>query len=275
MQRILVVLNANKPDLNAINFACKIADAASTKLTGLLVENLYFSYVATTGIEAPYFETYRPPSGDTVVADVEQATRIFKEQCKIEGITADIIVDKGDPIEEIVFESRFADLVIIDPAISFYGDEERFPSPFVKEVLAKAECPVLLAPEKFDKVDEIVFCYDGSMSSIFAIKQFTYVMPEFRNRKVTLLHISNQSDIEFDETDRRMMDWLRAHYASVCYYALNGEVKDELFKYFFMKEDKFIVIGAYGRSTLSNFFKKSKADVLIRVVDLPLFITHK
>jgi nucleotide-binding universal stress UspA family protein len=275
MQRILLVLNANNPDLSSINFACKIADVTSTRLTGLLVENLYFSYVPATGIEAPYFETYRPPSNDTVVADIEQATRIFKEQCKIEGITAETIVDKGDPIEEIIFESRFADLVVIDPAISFYGDEERFPSPFVKEILARAECPVLLAPEKFERLDEIVFCYDGSMSSIFAVKQFTYVMPEFKSRKVTLLHISNQSDIELDETDRRMMDWLRTHYPSVCYYALKGEVKDELFKYFFMKKNKFIVIGAYGRSTLSNFFKKSNADVLIRTVDLPLFITHK
>jgi hypothetical protein len=33
-------------------------------------------------------------------------------------------------------------------------------------------------------------------------------------------------------------------------------------------------MGAYGRSMLSNFFKKSNADVLMRVVDLPLFVTH-
>ena len=72
-----------------------------------------------------------------------------------------------------------------------------------------------------------------------------------------------------------MMEWLRAHYSSVCYHVLKGESKDELFNYFFMHENKFIVMGAYGRSMLSNFFRKSEADVLIRMVDLPLFITHK
>lgn len=275
MQKILVVINAHNPDLESINFACKMAEVTKTKLTGLLVENLYFNYIPTGGLEAPYFETYRAPSNETVVADVEQVTRIFKEQCKIKGMTPEVIADKGDPIQEIVFETQFADLVIIDPDLSFYGREEQLPSHFVKEVLAKAECPILLAPEKFNRVDEVVFCYDGSPSSIFAVKQFTYLMPEFRGKKVTLLKVNKQSEIEFDESDRRMMEWLRAHYPSVCYHALKGDSKDELFKYFFMHENKFIVMGAYGRSILSNFFKKSNADVLIRTVDLPLFITHK
>ncbi|MGZ5190837.1 MAG: universal stress protein, partial [Flavisolibacter sp.] len=68
--------------------------------------------------------------------------------------------------------------------------------------------------------------------------------------------------------------WLSAHYISVDYQSLKGDVKDELFTWFFMKERKLIVMGAYGRPMLSRFFKKSNADVLIRSVDLPLFITH-
>ena len=275
MQRILIVINAHSPDLESINFACKMAEAAKSKLIGLLVENLYFNYIPTGGLEAPYFEAYRVQSNEAVVADVSQATTIFKEQCRLKGITPDIILDKGDPIEEIVFESRFADLVIIDPDLSFHDKEEQSPSHFVKEVLAKAECPVLLAPEKFDRVDEIVFCYDGSPSSMFALKQFTYALPEFRNKNVTLLRVSKQSQIEFHESDRRVMEWLRAHYPSGCYHALNGDAEDELFNYFFLSEHKLIVMGAYGRSMLSNFFRKSNADVLIRMVDLPLFITHK
>ena len=275
MQRILVVINAHNPELESISFACKMAEVTKTKLTGLLVENLYFNYIPTGGFESPYFETYGTSSNEPVVADIDQATRIFKEECKIKGITPDIIIDKGDPIQEIVFESRFADLVIIDADLSFYDNEEQLPSHFVKEVLAKAECPVLIAPEKFDRVNEIVFCYDGRLSSIFSVKQFTYVMPEFRGQKVTLLQVNNRSEVEFDESDRRMMEWLRAHYPSICYHALKGDAKDELFNYFFMQQNKLIVMGAYGRSMLSNFFRKSDADLLIRMVDLPLFITHK
>lgn len=271
----MVVLNAKNPDFSPLNFAFKLVEPASTKLTGLLVENLYFSYVPAGGIDAPYFETNRPPSRETVIADIEHSSRMFKEQCSMNGINAEIIVDKGEPIQEIIFESQFVDLIIIDPAINFYGSEEDIPSQLVKGVLAKAECPVLLAPEKYEAAEEIIFCYDGTAASIFAAKQFTYLIPEFRKKKLTLLHVSNQSDVHFDETDRRTMDWLRAHYTSVYYHSLKGETKNELFNYLFMKEKKLVVMGAYGRSTFSKFFRKSNADNLIRMVDLPIFIAHK
>ena len=185
-----------------------------------------------------------------------------------------MIVDKGEPIQEIVFESRFADLMVIDPEISFYNRDEPLPSHFVKEVLMKAECPVLLAPEKFDDIEEVVFCYDGSASSVFAIKQFSYLLPELYDKKVLLLEISQSTEERFTERHQRMMDWLRNHYHSVYFHSLYGEIKEELFHFFFMKRSMFVVIGAYGRSILSNFFKKSNADILIRTVDLPIFITH-
>jgi nucleotide-binding universal stress UspA family protein len=51
-------------------------------------------------------------------------------------------------------------------------------------------------------------------------------------------------------------------------------VEDELVNYFLMKKNKLIVMGAYGRSMLSSFFKRSSADALIRILDLPIFITH-
>ena len=99
-------------------------------------------------------------------------------------------------------------------------------------------------------------------------------MPQFKSRKVRVLELSRNSKEEYNEADRKMMEWLRANYPSVCYQSLKGDAKDGLFTYFFMAKNKIIVMGAYGRSMLSNFFRKSSADILIRTVDLPLFITH-
>jgi hypothetical protein len=33
-------------------------------------------------------------------------------------------------------------------------------------------------------------------------------------------------------------------------------------------------MGAYGRSIVSAFFRKSSAEPLFRKIDLPIFITH-
>ena len=275
MEKILLVINARKPDTASIDFACSMAALAETRLTGLFIENLFFEYIPAGGIDSPsYFETVKENAGATVTADTEQAVRIFKDACQRMTVLSEVFIDKGEPIQEVIFESRFADLLIIDPDISFYDREEQLPSHFVKEILANVECPVLLAPERFEDVEEIVFCYDGSASSVFAIKQFTYLLPEFSSKKVMLLEVNKTGNEEFTERHRRMMEWLRAHYHSAYYHALKGDVKDELFTYFFMKTKKIIVMGAYGRNMPSNFFKRSSADILMRMVDLPLFITH-
>jgi nucleotide-binding universal stress UspA family protein len=275
MEKILLVVNAHKPDNDSIDFACTIASMAQSRLTGLFIENLFFEYIPPASQDrSSYFKTQQDGTDIAVTTDTEQAVRLFKEQCKARQVEPEVYMDKGEPIQEVVFESRFADLLIIDPAMSFYKLEDQLPSHLVKEVLANAECPVLLTPEKFDSLEEIVFCYDGSASSVFAIKQFTLLFPQFSSRNVLLLEVNRTGNEEFTESHRRMVEWLKAHYHSAYYHALAGNAKDDLYAYFFMKSKKLVVMGAYGRSMLSNFFKKSNADVLMRVVDLPLFVTH-
>jgi len=275
MQRILLLLDADKPNTNLINFACHMADAARSKLIGLILENSNSGYVPAGFMDIPY------ASGSSRLKDIpatsvssERAENLIREQCRHKNIGEILFIGNADPLHKVVYETRFADLLIVDPEISLYGFSARLPSHLIREILSKSECPVLLAPEKFDEVEEVVFCYDGTASSIFAIKQFTYLFPEFRNRKVTLLEVNRSGSEEFNGGHRSMMNWLREHYHLVYYYALSGEVKDRLFTYFFLKRKKMIVMGSYGRTVLSNLFKKSSADILIRMVDLPLFIAH-
>lgn len=272
MEKILLVVDTHKPDTSSIQFACRVAAGAGSKLTGLFVENLYERHPVPGDF---YFQTV-PEKGETevVVMDTEQAIKLFVQQCAAQKVKAEAYVDKGEPIQETIYESRFADLLIVDPKMSFYSGEDQLPSHFVKEILANAECPVLLAPDQYTDAEEVVFCYDGSASSVYALKQFTYLLPQMRSKKAVLLEVNKTGKEEFGEDHRRLMAWLQAHYSTVNFRALKGTAKDELFTFFFMKQNLFVVMGSYGRSQLSNFFKHSTADVLIRTVDVPLFITH-
>jgi hypothetical protein len=69
----------------------------------------------------------------------------------------------------LIEESRFADLLIIDAETSFNRGLEANPTRFVKEILQHAECPVVISPVSFEGLDEIIFAYDGSASSVYAI----------------------------------------------------------------------------------------------------------
>jgi nucleotide-binding universal stress UspA family protein len=275
MEKILLVVDTHKPDTASIQFACRIAAGASSKLTGLFVENLYERRPERSNVYfQPTPEKPEKDKADVEVMDTDQALKLFVQECSVQKVKAETYVDKGEPIQEVIYESRFADLLIVDPKMSYYGIEDHLPSHFVKEILAGAECPVLLAPDQYGEADEVVFCYDGSASSVYAIKQFTYLLPQMRNKKAVLLEVNKSGKEEFGEDHRRLMAWLQAHYGTVNFRVLKGRAKDELFTFFFMQQNIFVVMGSYGRSQLSNFFKHSTADVLIRTVDVPLFITH-
>jgi hypothetical protein len=269
MEKILLIINAQQPNMASVHFACQIAKMASTRITGLFIENLFFDPRKGKSLDQSYLSV-NVDAPATVLADTDQSIRIFKDTCAKHRVITEVYVDQGEPIQEIVFESRYTDLLIIDPYICFYGRDEEIPSDFLKEVLQHSECPVLIAPEQFDNVEEIIFCYDGNASSVHAIKQFT----ELSACKVMVVEVDRQGQNEFDEAHRRLLAWLRSHYTDVYYQILKGDVKDELFTYLFMKQKKFVVMGAYGRSALSNLFKKSNADQVIKAIDLPLFICH-
>jgi nucleotide-binding universal stress UspA family protein len=279
MEKILLVINAHKPDVQAIRFACGIAKDARSKLTGVFVENVYVEYVPSS--IKPVYEINSPINSvkslaeREVITDTSLSMRIFREQCEKNKVSNEIYQDKGEPIQEIIFESRFSDLLIIDPAISFQDRDESLPSHFTKEILLHSECPVLLTPDLFDEVNEVVFCYDGTASSVYAIKQFIYLFPFYNNRKITILEVDHNDVEEFNESHKKLTQLLHCHFSSVHTKDLKGNPEEELFKYFFVQTGKIVVMGAYGRGTLSNLFKKSTAEILIRIVDLPLFITHK
>ena len=275
MEKLLLVINAHQPNLTSIDFACQVASLTGSTLTGLFIENIFFGYVPESLNSPSYFQQIKAREDETtVVADTGHAIRLFVDQCAKKKIRLETYIDKGEPVQKIVYESRFADLLIIDPDLDFYRQSAQLPSRLVKEVLAKAECPVMLAPDRYESVEEIVFCYNGSASSVFAIKQFTYLLPQLHGKKVVLLEVNDSGNREFNEDHRKMVSWLRNHYLAVVYDKLEGTEKDKLFTYLLLKTHRWVVMGAYGRSTLSTFFKRSSADILIRTVDLPLFITH-
>ncbi|RYZ25509.1 MAG: hypothetical protein EOO10_18090, partial [Chitinophagaceae bacterium] len=81
MEKILLVINARRPDTASFDFACRIASVTGSKLTGLFIENLFYSDPPATYDVEDYFDTVEPKGGDTIVAtDTEQAVRLFVQE---------------------------------------------------------------------------------------------------------------------------------------------------------------------------------------------------
>lgn len=277
MERILVIVNAHKPDVSSTEFAARIASLERTRLTAIFFESVHYEPVVIEQPEVFQFFTHVVQSGESVLvrANIDRAVDLVREECRFAGVELDVVIEQGNPVAKTLSESRFADFIIMDPEFRLLPGHVGAPSPIVRDILLHAECPVLLSPKEFAGVNEVVFCYDESASSVFAIKQFTLLFPVFKNRHAVLLQVNSDAEKE-PGTDghKRMMTWMNMHYSSLSRQVLKGNARDELFAYFFLQTKKIVILGAYGRGIVSNLFRKSHADALIRMVDLPLFIAH-
>ena len=278
MKKILLAIDGIDIDMPAIDFACYLGRLTHSKLTGVFLENLVVEdrTVMKSVQSVKYIDWEINHESDELQQkreSIEKNILVFKEACSNRSVNYHLHRDRGVPAKEMIHESRYADLLIIDAATSFNKQFEGTPTGFVKDILEEAECPVIIAPESFEGLNEIVFAYDGSKSAMFAIKQFTYLFPELVGKKLALVQV-NESGEWNNEDKYPLKEWLQNHYADFVFEALKGDPGTRLFDYLFKKKNIIVVMGSYGRNTASRFFKHSRADMLIKTIIQPIFISH-
>ena len=277
MKKILLAIDAGHMDTEVIHFACNIARLTHSTLTGVFLSN-YIEEVqmVNTVIGMPYVENVITGNIPDTVLQQKQAAHIqqFEKTCDVKGVRCLVqCSNTKDPARTIIEESRFADMVIVQATMLFEKRQDEAPTGFVKEVLAQAECPVIVAPLSLERIEQIVFAYDGSASAVFAIKQFAYLFPEFSDKKAIVLQVNKEETMPVTEKEK-LGKLLRMHYSGIGFQVLQGKPSDELFGYLLGQQNTIVVMGAFGRSWLSGLFKPATAGLLLKTINLPFFITH-
>ncbi len=276
MEKILVVIDPLKANRNLLEFALYIGHLTKSAITCVFIENavtdrlvekdLHGFPVAFTGIETAKNRL-------VMKAEIEETLSGFERKCADRWIPFVVHRDYGLPVDDVVAESRFSDIMLIDAGIDLEKKSERTPTAFVQEILRKSECPVILAPEHPGDIHEIIFCYDGSPNAMHAIRQFTCLFPQFKEKRLVILEVT-KNGIRDRQVEKRLTEWVGNHYIHFQHEIREGTAGQILFDSVFKKENIFIVMGSYGRSALSAFFKKSTAETLIKMTTQPVFIAH-
>ncbi len=281
MKRTVLILDAFKFEVASLEFAAGIAAVTGRGLTGLFVSDATIGNVPGVDRLAGqmYVEeiVYSEEEQKARAAAIDKNMGLFYDECTRKGIAGIALHENGIPLEVILHESRFADLLIVSPTLTFSGGNN-IPTDLVREILKGAECPVLLSAEQVRPVDEVVIAYDGSRSSAFAIKQFSYLLQQLGSKKTTILHV--QEEGKTDETkvySEQFASWMEIHFPSSTLVHLSGNAADVLFNYFMEDRDnnnKLLVAGAFGRNAVSRFFNPGTTDRVLKTIDIPVFITH-
>jgi hypothetical protein len=277
MEKIILAVDALEPNQNAFEFACYLRRLTESKITAIFLENLLDEARAVQkdlqGRAVVFWDREDAAENNIRGARIEQNITAFKDQCLNRSICFNVHRDRGLPVKELIKESRFADVLVIDAGTSFNKRFEDSPTGFVREILSKAECPVIISPERFEELNEIIFAYNGSASSVFAIKQFTYLFPQLQDKKITILQVNNTGKWK-DPDKHKFKEWLQDHYLNLHFEAVKGKIDEGLCDFLFNRKNIFLVIGAYGRNAVSRFFTESFADPVIRSITQPIFIAH-
>lgn len=267
MKKILLALNPENTSRVAIDFACYLSKMAHTRITGAFIEEHPLS---NPGSPYPAKANMGAPAGKGM--HLSQAISRFKEACVCRESSYFLHHENSITVEELITQSRFADLLIVPPDISSGTHIEAAPSAIARSLMSHSNCPVILAPETFDSIDELIFACNGSQESVFAMKQFTYLLPEFRRTQATILAVSNGNEPPFDETT--VMEWVSGHYNKVTYKLLHGDPTEELITFLLPRKNAFIIMGAYGRSSLSRLLRRSAADSISGALSNAVFVAH-
>ncbi|WP_157977314.1 universal stress protein [Taibaiella helva] len=271
MQKILLALSPSNMNREVIDFSCYLSKLAHTRITGVFLGAPHTAETVKRSLQMEHQRSvaHLAPDNNSLLA---YAMVHFKEACICRDTDYLLHGDRCVTAEELVEESRFSDLMILPPGLSYNQDIETAPSALARAILTRAECPVILAPEAFDGIHEVVYTYNGNSASVYAIKQFTYLFPEFTKSNITILAV-NSGHTGFPD-EPALMEWIESHYTRVTYKSLSGDPVDQLILYLLSRRNALVVMGAYGRSAFSRLIRKSTADPLSGTLLHPIFIAH-
>jgi|GEM_PF-843425 len=277
MDKLLLVVDQGINAGNVLDQAFALAKKNNAVLTGIFVQDLTLvDYYTVLGGEPVYYEhTFQIIKESLSESEKKTVDLInyFVEQCKKAGVRFKVHFDKGDPVEEVVNETMFADLLLLGYRSYniFTADNDQ---QVVKQLLSRSRCPILLLPEAAQLFDSVALCYDGSESSMRAIDEYYHTFkPQCAAWDHYLIRVFDAKE-NITEAEEGLLEIMQLRFPRLQWVDLVGKPKEEIPYFASQKGDPLVVMGAYGKSGIARFFSGSTADHLLKSATLQAFITH-
>lgn len=272
MNKILTVFDGSHFSRGALNFACKLNESEPVLLTGIFLPSIDYSdamiYYLGGMVGPLYF-----PEVDSEEQLINENIKKFEEVCRKNNLEYRVHRHtKGGVIENLVKESRYSDLLLLGTELFYENLGKGTQDEYLKDTLHRTECPIILVPENYTFPQSVIIAYDGSDSSVFALKQFAYIFPQLSNLSTVVVYASDKAD---EIPDLPYVEELAArHYKDMSFYRLETDPKVYFNTWISNKGNAMLVTGSYSRSSMSELFKKNFAREVIQEHKLPVFIAH-
>lgn len=274
MRKLILALDGIHYSESAFDFARRLNEIQPVLLTGIFLPQTSYANIWSyaDGVGAPMFV---PAIEEDDMETIEKNIEKFETACIRNGIEFRTHKDFNDlALPELKKESRFADLMIIGSERFYENMGVGDPNNYLKEAIHNIECCVVVVPEKYNFPDVNILAYDGSDSSVFAIKQFSYLLPEMADNP-TLLTYANIENEPGLPNESLIEELATRHFSNLTVSKLEIDSRKYFSTWVADKKSAIVVAGAFSRSSFSQFFKKSFVRDIIKEHNVPVFIGHK
>jgi hypothetical protein len=277
MKKIILVFDGTNYSETLLHFITELNEVQPLLATGVFLPQVDYanlwSYAAAASESsgaAMAIPLIEPDEAELVIANIKQ----FESRCKKAGIAYRVHKDfTGFGIPELRKESRFADLVLLDGS-QFFKNLGSDQVNYLKETIHGLECPVIVLPEDVCLPESLVLAYDGSGDAVFAIKQFAYLFPEWSGLPALLVYTGSDEPADFPHKSL-VRELVTQHFANLTIQQLDLDPKKFFKTWLSQQKGALLVSGSFGRSSMSQLFRKSFVSEVIKDHSIPVFMAHR
>ncbi|WP_343674195.1 universal stress protein [Chitinophaga sp.] len=271
MRKVFIAFDGTHYSDGAYELAKRLNESEKILLIGVFLPALDFTelnYVLDSG------GIYVPEQQEIDEDQLAENIKRFKDECTRNDIEFRVHEDDSPySLLRLKKESRFADLMIIGSQQFYENLQEDVADEILRDILHDAECPVIIAPEKFNFPENIILAYDGNRSSVFAIKMFAYLFGDLCKGNTTLVYATRKFQNSLPDEDY-IKELAARHYSDLTFQELELHRLDDFHTWLKEIKNPILVTGAFGRSGWSDIFKKSFCITDIHEHRYPVFIAH-
>lgn len=239
-----------------------------------------------TCLQAVSFEIFAP--GDFYGSALAAAMPIIKENAEAlrkkvetdlanEDVAWDWIFQYGMAENRLLEKAAISDVIIVGP--NDVGEEGPRPSRLVGDLVLHSRTPVLVVPNDHDKLDSsapAMVAWNGSAESCVAVRAAVPLLSKASS--VSLVTVGEKKAQEkFDFPSVEGAEYLSRHGIEAEIVEIpqgDGSIADTLFSAALSRKCGFIVMGAYGRSRLSELLLGGVTRRSLTDPKLPILMAH-
>ncbi len=272
--KVLLGLDGSNYAEAAKEYACEIALAHNATITGAAIIDL--PGIQSTGSPVPLGGTHYDVQREKhLLEETRQKAKAildaFASTCESRKIKSVLHADTGSPFSEIIEESKFHDFTVIGKKTFFgYSDHETFGT--LEKILKNGLTPVLAVPDSVRKIEKVLVAYDNSIPAAKVVHMFL-LLGIWNACDITLFTVSDSSE-DAEKLLSNLGEFFQSYGINPNLVTRSGNPDVEVKTYITENDIDLLVMGAYGRKSVREFFVGSVTQHLIQKTDIPLFLYH-